>query len=103
MATTKHNKPHSVRSESERKDKVTSIRMTEEQHQKVQERANSVGMTVSNYLITTGVNGGTALTPALLVEIQNTMNHACAVVEKEAPDEFETIQKEVDSLWQKLI
>lgn len=91
------------RAESERKGKVTSIRLTEEQHQKIQERAKSKGMTVSNYMITAAVNGDGALTPELLVKMQNVANEACAAVEEHAPDKVTSIQKGMAELWQKLI
>lgn len=43
------------------------------------------------------------LTPALMVELQNQTNYACAVVEKYAPDEVKNMQEGMDKLWQKLI
>ena len=43
------------------------------------------------------------ITQARMVELQNQINYACAVVEKYAPDEVETMQEGMDKLWQKLI
>ena len=60
-------------------------------------------MSVNNYLVTQGANGGKGLTPALMVEIQNHTNYACSVVEKYAPDEVVTMQEGANKLWQKLI
>ncbi len=98
------NKKHShTRDELERKDKVTSIRCSENQLKQIQKNAKEAGMTPSNYLILKGTNGEKALTPALLVEIQNQINHACSVVEKNAPEEVVTMQEGVNKLWQKLI
>lgn len=42
------------RAESERKGKVTSIRLTEEQHKRIQKKAQARGMMASNYIITAG-------------------------------------------------
>ncbi len=91
------------RAESEKKGKVTSIRLTEEQHRRVQEQAKAKGMTVSSYIITTAVNGGNTITPEMLVKMQNVANMACAAVEEIAPDKVESIQKGMNEIWQKLV
>ena len=91
-----------LRAESERKGKVTSIRLTEEQHERVQKKAQEKGMTVSNYIITTSVNGNTA-DPELVVKLQNIANEVCFVMEKYAPDRVKSLQQEVNELWQKLM
>ena len=91
-----------LRAESERKGKVTSIRLTEEQHERVQKKAQEKGMTVSNYIITTSVNGNAA-DPELLVKLQNIANETCSIMEKYAPDRAKAIQQEVNEIWQKLM
>lgn len=91
-----------LRAESERKGNVTSIRLTEEQHERVQKKAKENGMTVSNYIITTSVNGN-AVAPKLVVKLQNIANEVCSVMEKHAPDRAKAIQREVNELWQKLM
>lgn len=96
-------KIQSSRAESERKGKVTSIRLTEDQHRRVQVQAKAKGMTVSSYIITTAVNGGNAITPEMLVKMQNVANMACAAVEEFAPDKVESIQKGMNKIWQKLV
>ncbi len=93
---------HGSRAESEKKGKVTSIRLTEYQHRKVQEQAKAKGMTVSNYIITTAVNGGNAVTPEFIVKLQNITNEACSVMEESAPDSVTAMQEEVNEIWQKL-
>lgn len=91
-----------LRAESERKGKVTSIRLTEEQHECVQKKAQAKGMTISNYIITTAVNGN-SVTPELLVKLQNIANEACSVMEKHEPDRVTAMQQEVNRIWQKLM
>lgn len=91
-----------LRAESERKGKVTSIRLTEEQHERVQKKAKEKGMTVSNYIITTSVNGN-AIDPELVVKLHNIANETCSVMEKYAPDRAKAIQQEMDEIWQKLM
>lgn len=96
-------KTQGSRAESEKKGKVTSIRLTEEQHRRVQEQAKAKGMTVSSYIITTAVNGGNAITPEMLVKMQNVANMACEAVEEFAPDKVKSIQKGMNEIWQKLV
>lgn len=98
------NKKHAhTRDDSERRDKITSLRSSENELKKIQKNAKDAGMTVNSFLNNVGTNGAKMLTPALIVELQNQTNYACAVVEKYAPDEVETMQEGMDKLWQKLI
>ena len=98
------NKKHAhTRDESERRDKITSLRSSENELKKIQKNAKDAGMTVNSFLNNVGANGAKMLTPALMVELQDLTNYACAVVEKYAPDEVETMQEGMDKLWQKLI
>lgn len=92
-----------IRAESERKCKVTSIRLTDEQHKRVQKKAQARGMTVSNYIITIVANGDNSVTPELLVKFQNIANEACSAVEKYEPNRVTAMQQEVNDLWQKLM
>lgn len=93
----------SSRAESEKKGKVTSIRLTEKQHELVQKKAQEKGMTVSVYIITTAVNGGNAVTPELLVSLQNITNEACSVMKEHEPDRVTAMQEKVNEIWQKLV
>ena len=98
------NKKHAhTRDESERRDKITSLRSSENELKKIQKNAKDAGMTVNSFLNNVGANGVKMLTPALMVELQNQTNYACAIVGKYAPDEVETMQEGMDKLWQKLI
>ena len=98
------NKKHAhTRDDSERRDKITSLRSSENELKKIQKNAKDAGMTVNSFLNNVGANGAKMLTPALIVELQNQTNYACAVVEKYAPDEVKNMQEGMDKLWQKLI
>ena len=99
----KNKKKAHTRDESERRDKVTSLRSSEAELKKIQKNAKDAGMTVNNYLNTVGANGANLLNPATLVEIQNTINYACLVVEETAPDKVQAMQEGVNKLWQKLM
>ena len=96
-------KTQSSRAESEKKGKVTSIRLTEEQHRKVQEKAAAKNMTVSRYLTETALHAANALTPEIMVRIQVLANDASAAVEEYAPEKVESLQRGVNELWQKLM
>lgn len=72
----------SSKRKSELKGKVTSIRLSQEQHESVKAKAKAKGMSLSNYIITSAVNGGNNISPDLLVKIQNLTNTACMIAEK---------------------
>lgn len=93
----------SSRADSEKKGKVTSIRLTEEQHKRVQEKATAKGMTVSRYLTERALHDDNSLTPEILVKMQNIANTACAVVEEFAPEKVKSIQEGMNEIWQKLV
>ena len=92
----------SSRKKSELKDKVTSIRLTEEQHNTVKANAEAKGMTVSNYIITSVVNGGNELTPPTLIKLQDLTNKVCATVIEYSPESVDAIQKGMNEIWQEL-
>ena len=99
----KNKKREHTRSESERRDKVTSLRSSEAELTKIQKNAKDAGMSVNSFLNSVGVNGTKIITPAMLVEMQNLINSACSFVEETAPDKIEEMQEGVNKLWQKLI
>ena len=90
------------RDDNERKERVTSIRLSNEQYNKIQANADTAHMSFSSYIVTSAVNGN-SLTPALLVAIQDNINYACAAVEEHAPEKVKTMQEGVDKLWQQLM
>ena len=101
-----YNKSHtkqSTRSENERKDTVTSVRMSKDQKQKIQKNAEKTGMPIGSYMVNVAANGGDKLTPAVLVEFQNLLNIACDAVKDNKPEQAEDMQKGAFKLWQKLI
>ena len=97
----KNKKRAHTRDESERRDKVTSLRSSANELANIQKNAKDAGMTVNSYLNAVGANGVNHINPATLVEIQNTINYACSVVEETAPDKVKTMQEVMNKLWQK--
>ncbi|EWM55076.1 plasmid mobilization protein [Ruminococcus flavefaciens] len=96
------NKPEHYRDESERKEVSTSLRMTQKQHDKIKEKADAKGQSISTYLIDAASKDQTGFTPALLVQMQNLLNDACKMAERNEPDEVDRMQKEMNKIWQKL-
>ena len=99
----KHKKRAHTRDESERREKVTSLRSSETELKKIQKNAKDAGMSVNNYLNIVGANGRKAITPAIMVQIQNAINYACSMIELHEPDAVVTMQEGVNDLWQKLM
>ncbi len=96
-----HKKP--IRTENERKDTVTSVRMSKEQKQKIKDNADKAGMPVGSYMVNVAANGGDKLTPAALVELQNLVNIACDAVKENKPEKIDEMQEGANKLWQRLI
>ena len=99
MNSFRNKKKAHTKAESERKDKVVSVRFSPEQLKKATENAKSNDMTLSNYTATAAANGGVGPTPEQLVQFQNKINALCKTVEETAPDKVEEIQKEAYGLW----
>ena len=102
MSYYKHKKKEHTRDESERRSNVTSIRYSDNEKKKIMENAKEAGMSVNSYLVMIGVNRRNALTPALLVLLQNHTNYVCSLVELTAIDEVVTMQEGMNEIWQKL-
>ena len=96
-----------MRDPKEKKGKVTSIRLSEEQYQRVKKQAEQHGMTMSNYIITNAVHGENLLTPEQVVRLQNIVNEAVGVVMEYAPEASKDkriwrIRREMSKLWTSL-
>lgn len=92
----------SSRIETEKKGKVTSLRLTEEQSALLHSKATKKGMSLSNYIITAAINSETSLTPELLVLTHNLINEACKAVSDYAPEKAKSLQEGMNKLWQRL-
>lgn len=90
------------RHRTEIKGKVTSVRLSAEQHKTIQEKADAADMTLSNFIVTAAMNNN-AVTPEILVEMQDIVNFACSEIEKTNPEKVVIIQERMNKLWQKLM
>ena len=88
------------RNRKEIKGKVTSVRLSAEQHKAIQEKADAAGMTVSSFMITAAINNNAA-TPAMIVKMQDIVNYACSEIEKTNPEKVVILQERMYKLWQK--
>lgn len=85
------------------KQKVTSVRMTEEQHKKIQELAASEHQTASQYMLNAALNRDKVITPDFLVEFQNVLNPLYREIQKYNPNLLEVSEGMVNELWQKFV
>ena len=88
-----------MRKESEKKTKVTSLRMTKEQYQAIQKMADEKKISMGSYIVDSAIHSQKSVTPEIMVNIQNLVNTACAVIEEFAPDKAEKMETEAKKLW----
>lgn len=88
-----------MRKESEKKTKVTSLRMTGEQYQAIQKMADEKEMSMGSYIVNSAIHSQKSVTPEIIVSIQNIVNTARVSVEEFAPDKAEKMEKEAEKLW----
>lgn len=88
-----------MRKSSEKKEAKTSVRMTEEQKRIIQEMADQRGMSAGAYMVNSAVYSGKAITPEIMVHIQNLVNFACETVKEQAPKNKAYMESEVNKLW----
>ena len=94
-----------MRKDFEKKDKVTSVRLTEEEHIEFTEAAEKEGLTLGGYLRECARHRNNSLEPCLLVHMQNVMNTAVELILRYEPQNTKTVEmleKEMEELWNKL-
>lgn len=88
-----------MRNESDKKNKKTSVTMTDDDFEAIKQKAQAAGMGVSPYMVNNALHCDEALTPEKKARIQNTINEACKIAEEYAPDKIEMLQKEAGEIW----
>lgn len=94
-----------MRKDFEKKDKVTSVRLTEEELIEFTEAAEKKGLTLGSYLRECARHRNDSLNPCLLVHIQNVMNTAVELILRYEPKNKKTVEKlekEMKELWKRL-
>ena len=88
-----------MRSEADKKNKKTSITMTDSDYEIIEQNANKRGMKISPYMVDIALHADEALTPEMRARIQNIVNVACMIVEVVAPDKANLIREEAGDIW----
>ncbi|MDE5770564.1 MAG: hypothetical protein K2I06_02885 [Ruminococcus sp.] len=87
-----------MRKDSEKKTKLTSIRMTEEQYNTIKAMADQKQMKTGEYLVDSAIHGH-SLTPEAMILIQEIVNKAYRTLAAYSPFDAENLQDEVDKIW----
>lgn len=91
-----------MRKDSEKKGKIASIRLTDEEFEKFTEAAGRKGMSLSNYLRDCAEHQNNVLDPCLLVHMQNVANIAMELIRQYEPKNAkvaEKLESEMKELW----
>ena len=88
-----------MRSESDKKNFKTSVKMTQRDHDLLEQRANECGMKIGPYIVETAVRADKSITPETVAKVQNIVNYACEVVMETSPQKAKEMQKEVNEIW----
>lgn len=94
-----------MRKNFEKKDKITSVRLTEEELIEFTKAAEKKGLTLGSYLRECARHRNNSLEPCILVHMQNVMNAAVELIRRYEPQNTKTAEKlesEMRELWKKL-
>ena len=91
-----------MRSENDKKNISTSVRMTQGDYDLLEQRAKECGMKIGPYIVETAVRADKSITPETVAKLQNIVNYACEAVKETSPKLVKGMQKEVDDLWSSL-
>ncbi len=87
-----------MRKESEKKNRLTSVRMTEDQYSLIEKQAKEKCMSISAYMIEAAVHSGNT-SPRQLVCMQNLVNQAYEIIKSEDPKLAEQMKEEAAEIW----
>lgn len=90
----------SSRQMKDKKTNAKSVRLTDEQTEKAENKAKELDMRFSGYIGYLIDKDSTAVTPEVMTKIQNIANTAKKIAEN--TPESKIMQKEIDELWQLL-
>lgn len=88
-----------MRAETDKKDKKTSVTMTHEDYNVIEEKAKQRGLKISPFLVESGKHSDEIFTPAKKAHIQNIVNDACRELEDTKPDKINELQEGLKDLW----
>lgn len=88
-----------MKAETDKKNKRTSVTMTNEDFDIIEEKAKERGLAVSPFMVECSVHSHECLTPENKAKIQNLVNKVCMIAEEVAPDRIDEIRMEACELW----
>lgn len=91
-----------MRSNEDKKNVKTSVKMTERDHDLLEQRARECGKKIGPYIVDTAVKAENAITLETVAKLQNIVNFACEAVKETSPRKVKEMQKEVNDLWSSL-
>jgi len=91
-----------MRSNEDKKNVKTSVKMTNRDHDLLEQRARECGKKIGPYIVDTAVKAENAITPETVAKLQNIVNFACEAVKETSPRKVKEMQAEVNDLWSSL-
>ena len=91
-----------MRSNDDKKNVKTSVKMTNRDHDLLEQRARECGKKIGPYIVETAVRADKSITPETVAKLQNIVNFACEAVKETSPRKVNEMQKEVNDLWSSL-
>lgn len=91
-----------MRSNDDKKNVKTSVKMTNRDHDLLEQRARECGKKIGPYIVETAVRADKSITPETVAKLQNIVNFACEAVKETSPRKVKEMQKEVNDLWSSL-
>lgn len=88
-----------MRAEYDKKNKKTSITMTDEDFSIIERKAKLKGMKISPYMVDCALHHDEAITPEVRAKMQTIMNYAIAFVRQYDLTAAEYIHKEAIKIW----
>lgn len=71
-----------MRSENDKKNFKTSVKMTQSDHELLEQRARKCGKKIGPYIVETAVKADKSITPETVAKLQNIVNYACEAVKE---------------------
>lgn len=88
-----------MRANEDKKNVKTSVKMTQRDHDLLEQRARECGKKIGPYIVDTAVRANKSLTPETVAKLQNIVNSACEAVKGTSPKKVKEMQAEVNDLY----
>lgn len=88
-----------MRRVEERRDIVTSIRLSEKQRDEIEEKASAHHMTMGTFMMHAALNANAQFDPVVLTHAQNILNIAMRLAQKYEPETIKEIMEEENAIW----